>query len=82
VGTLSPEHTGIMEGEPDSVRSKLIAASKTRRQVFANIIPDLRALVGIVIAAYWSARTKSEVFQSGDEGFIFPADLEIHLSGT
>lgn len=59
-----------MERESDRVSGKLIAASKTGRQVFAYVVPDLGTSVGIIAIGRRWPRSKSDVSQSGDERFV------------
>ena len=69
-GKPSTQHTGIMERESDRVSGKLIAASKTGRQVMAYVVPDLGTSVGIVAIGRWRPRSESEVSHSGDERLV------------
>jgi hypothetical protein len=59
-----------MERESDRVGGKLIAASKTGRQVFAYVVPDLGTFASIIAIGCWRPRTKSDVSQPGDERFV------------
>jgi hypothetical protein len=71
VGGKTPsQHTGIMEREPNRVGGKLIATSKTGRQVSAYVVPDLGTFASIIAVGCWRPRPKSDVSQSGNGRFV------------
>jgi hypothetical protein len=72
-----------MECESDSVRCKLVAAGKTGCQVFAYVVPNLWAFLDVVVVvSRWRPRAKREVSQSGNERFVYPTYVEVHLPST
>jgi hypothetical protein len=56
-----------MERKSDGICRKLITTSETGCQIFAYVIPDLRAFAFI---ARWRSRSKTEVSQPANKGFV------------